>query len=53
VEPGKVRAWADAICWVLANPIEAKQMAERGKAFVTEKFSMERNTAELIKLIQA
>ena len=53
VGPGNVRAWADAICWVLANPIEAKQMAERGKAFVTEKFSMERNTAELIKLIQA
>jgi glycosyltransferase involved in cell wall biosynthesis len=53
VEPGNVRAWADAICWVLANPIEAKQMAERGKAFVTEKFSMERNTAKLIKLIQA
>jgi glycosyltransferase involved in cell wall biosynthesis len=53
VEPGKVRAWADAICWVLQHPTEAKQMAERGKAFVTAKFSMERNTAELIKLIQA
>jgi glycosyltransferase involved in cell wall biosynthesis len=53
VEPGKVRAWADAICWVLQHPTEAKQMAERGKAFVTAKFSMERNTVELIKLIQA
>ena len=53
VEPGNVRAWADAICWVLENPIEAKQLAERGRAFVTNKFSMERNTAELIKLIQA
>jgi len=28
-------------------------MAEGGKAFVTAKFSMERNTVELIKLIQA
>ena len=53
VEPGKVRAWADAICWVLQHPTEAKQMAERGKAFVTAKFSMERNTVELIKLMQA
>ena len=53
VEPGNVRACADAICWVLANPIEAKQIAERGRTFVTAKFSMERNTAELIKLIQA
>jgi glycosyltransferase involved in cell wall biosynthesis len=53
VEPGNVRAWADAICWVLKNPTEAKQLAERGRAFVSNKFSMERNTAELIKLIQA
>jgi glycosyltransferase involved in cell wall biosynthesis len=53
VEAGNVRAWADAICWVLENPIEAKQLAERGRAFVSNKFSMECNTAELIKLIQA
>ena len=52
VEPGNVRAWADAICWVLQHPSEAKQLAERGRALVTNKFSMERNTAELIKLIQ-
>jgi glycosyltransferase involved in cell wall biosynthesis len=53
VEPGNVRAWADAICWVLENPIEAKEMADRGRAFVTDKFSMERNTAELIRMIEA
>jgi len=53
VEPGNVRAWADAICWVLENPIEAKQLAERGREFVKNKFSMERNTAELIRLIEA
>jgi glycosyltransferase involved in cell wall biosynthesis len=53
VEPGNVRAWADTICWVLENPIEAKQMAERGRVFVTNKFSMERNTVALIKLMQA
>lgn len=53
VDPGNARAWADAICWALQNPIEAKQLAERGRAFVTNKFSMERNTAALINLIQA
>ena len=53
VEPGNVRAWADAICWVLQYASEAKQLAERGRAFVTDKFSMERNTAELIRLIEA
>jgi glycosyltransferase involved in cell wall biosynthesis len=53
VEPGNVRAWADAICWVLQNPIEAKQLAERGSTFVTNKFSIERNTTELIQLIEA
>ena len=53
VEPGNVPAWADAICWVLRHPTESKRLAERGKPFVTEKFSMERNTAELIKLIEA
>ena len=53
VEPGKVHAWADAICWVLQHPTEARQMAERGGVFVTNKFSMKRNTTELIRLIEA
>ena len=53
VDPGNALAWIDAICWVLENPIEAKQLAERGRAFVTNKFSMEHNTAELIRLIEA
>ena len=53
VEPGNELAWADAICWVLENPIEAKRLAERGRAFVINKFSMERNTSELIRLIKA
>ena len=53
VDPGNLRAWADAICWVLQHPTEAKKLAERGKAFVTAKFSMERNTANLIRLIES
>ena len=53
VDLGNVRAWADAICWVLNHPTEAKRLAERGRAFVTDKFSMERNTTELIRLIEA
>ena len=53
VEPGNVPAWTNAICWALQHPIEAKQLAERGRVFVTNKFSMERNTTELIRLIEA
>ena len=52
VEPGDVRAWAKAICWMLENPTEAKQLGEKGKALVTGKFSRESNTARLIKLIK-
>jgi len=52
VEPGNVVEWAKAICWVLENPVEANQLGRQGKVFVSDKFSIERNTAQLIKLIQ-
>lgn len=52
VEPGNVDAWAEGICWVLENPVKAKQLGRQGKIFVRNKFSIERNTAQLIKLIQ-
>ncbi len=52
VEPGNVGVWAKAICWVLENPVEANQLGRQGKVFVSDKFSIERNTAQLIKLIQ-
>ncbi len=52
VDPGDVRAWITAICWMLDNPIEAQQMGAKGKAFVMAKFSRESNTAQMINLIQ-
>ena len=52
VEPGDVRGWITAICWMLDNPIKAKQMGAKGRAFVMAKFSREINTAQLIKLIK-
>ena len=52
VEPGNVSAWVKAICWMLENPTEAKCLGEKGKAFVTTKFSRESNTAQLIELIK-
>jgi len=51
VESGDVRAWITAICWMLDNPIKAKQMGVKGKKFVMAKFSRESNTAQMIKLI--
>ena len=52
VEPGNVGAWAKAISWPLENPVQARQLGRQGKIFVSDKFSMESNTAQLIKLIQ-
>jgi len=37
---------------MLENPTEAKCLGEKGKAFVTTKFSRESNTAQLIELIK-
>jgi len=51
VEAGNVTEWAKAIHWVLDHPLEAKQYAKAGKQRVLEKFSIEANTAQLIRLI--
>lgn len=51
IEPGNVEEWANAIVWVLSNPVTAKQMAQEGKKFVMEKFSLHANTTGLINLI--
>ena len=51
VEAGNVAQWAKAIHWVLDHPLEAKQFAKAGKQRVLEKFSLEANTAQLIRLI--
>jgi glycosyltransferase involved in cell wall biosynthesis len=51
VEAGNVDQLAKAILWVLDHPMEAKQFAKAGKQQVLEKFSLEANTAQLIRLI--
>ena len=51
VEAGNVAQWAKAILWILDHPLEAKQFARAGKQRVLEKFSLEANTAQLLRLI--
>jgi glycosyltransferase involved in cell wall biosynthesis len=51
VEAGNVEQWAKAILWMLDHPLEAKQFARAGKQQVLEKFSLEANTAQLLRLI--
>jgi glycosyltransferase involved in cell wall biosynthesis len=51
VEAGNVAQWAKAILWMLDHPLEAKQFAKAGKQQVLEKFSLEANTAQLLRLI--
>lgn len=51
IEPGNVEEWANAIIWTLSNLSTAKKMAQEGKKFVVEKFSLEANTTGLINLV--
>ena len=53
IEAGNADSWAKAIIWTLSNPNEAKKMAQEGKRFVTNKFSLSANTSKLIELIEA
>jgi glycosyltransferase involved in cell wall biosynthesis len=53
IEAGNIDSWADAIIWTLSHPDEAKKMAQEGKRFVINKFSLSANTAKLIELIEA
>ena len=53
IEAGNPDSWAKAIIWTLSNPNEVKKMAQEGKRFVTNKFSLSANTSKLIELIEA
>ncbi|QWE16887.1 glycosyltransferase family 4 protein [Polynucleobacter sp. AP-Nino-20-G2] len=52
IEAGNVEDWANAIIWMLSNPVLARQMARVGKKMVTEKFSLNANTKNLIGLFE-
>ncbi len=51
VPPGDVDAWASQIIWALNHLDDMKALAKNGKAFVKEKFSMDKNTQRLIQII--
>jgi glycosyltransferase involved in cell wall biosynthesis len=53
IEAENVNAWVNAIIWTLSNPDKAKKMAQEGRRYVTNKFSLSANTAKLIELIEA
>jgi glycosyltransferase involved in cell wall biosynthesis len=52
VKSGDVGQWAEAIIWMLSNPVAGKEMAREGKEYVQNKFSLESNTNGLLDLIQ-
>ncbi|AKD24593.1 Glycosyltransferase [Polynucleobacter duraquae] len=52
IESANVGEWANAIIWMLCNPIAAKHMAQEGKKLVIEKFSLNANSAGLVSLIE-
>jgi glycosyltransferase involved in cell wall biosynthesis len=51
VEPGNVKEWINHITWALQNLDEMKIWAAQGSIYVKEKFSMETNTQQLLKIL--
>jgi glycosyltransferase involved in cell wall biosynthesis len=50
VEPENPKAFADAICWLLTHPQEAKHMGRCGQERVRSHFSAERMTVQTLSL---
>lgn len=51
VKPGSVDEWAQNIIWALSNMAQMQTWAKCGKAYVEDKFSLEKNAKELIEII--
>lgn len=51
IEASKDGAWASNIIWALDNIHLMREWANNGKEFVLQRFSLEKNTAELLKII--
>ncbi len=53
VAAGDIGAWAQNIIWALANLEVMKSWAKAGKTYVRDKFSMAKNTKELLDIINS
>ncbi len=53
VAAGDVSAWAQNIIWAIANKEVMKSWAKAGKTYVSDKFSMAKNTKELVDIINS
>jgi len=51
VEPGNADEWAKWIDYALSNKEVMKEMALKGQQFVRERFSVQKNTEELLKIL--
>jgi glycosyltransferase involved in cell wall biosynthesis len=53
VDPGNEDAWVAAITWALTHPDDMQRMAEAGRVFVRENFSMKSNIDSLLEIMAA
>ncbi len=52
IKHGDAEEWAASILWILNNQVLAKELAVEGNRYVSQKFSIEKNTQALLKLIR-
>jgi glycosyltransferase involved in cell wall biosynthesis len=53
IDPDKDGVWASNITWALDNIPLMREWAQKGREFVLQRFSVEKNTEELLKIINA
>ena len=52
VQPGNILAWQNALAAILDNPEQAHQRACAGQLVVTSRFAVNRNTEQILSLIE-
>jgi glycosyltransferase involved in cell wall biosynthesis len=53
IDPDKDGVWSSNIIWALDNVSLMREWAQKGREFVLQRFSLEKNTEELLKIINA
>jgi glycosyltransferase involved in cell wall biosynthesis len=53
IDPAKDGVWSSNILWALDNVSLMREWALRGREFVLQRFSLEKNTEELLEIINA